>query len=138
MVLTTDKTSLGAIVNSPECGISVEHNAYSYAKELQRLMENTNEVQERGAKSLEFARLNYDMEIHIERLISIYQDVIKMHSDDAAPESELIINQLVKYNKDYRKKSVLKKICSRMKSALYQIRYFFRRFIFTLLVNLYK
>jgi glycosyltransferase involved in cell wall biosynthesis len=110
MVLTTDKTALNVIVNSPECGIAVEHNADAFSDEMQRLMENADEIQERGKNSLAFAKVNYSIESHIQNLIDIYNDIIRVYEKNVRFEKALIIDQLIKYNIDYKKKRLLKRI----------------------------
>jgi glycosyltransferase involved in cell wall biosynthesis len=103
MVLTTNKTALCVIVNSPECGISVEHDADAFTEKLQYLIENIDEMRERGKRSFEFARANYDLKTHIEKLMAIYMDIIRRHS--LLPVNKLIIDQLIKYSDDYYRES---------------------------------
>ena len=101
MVLATKNTALADVINHPDCGIAVEHNAEIYTKELQRLLDNMDEVKERGNKSLDFAKSTYRNDLFFSRSKDIYTDVIRQHtlntSDSEAKNIALVISQLKKY-----------------------------------------
>lgn len=94
-VLATKGTALEEVINAPECGITVEHNVEAFAKELQRLIDNPNELKERGLKSLDFAKANYNKDIYVKRIIEVYNEVINNHKTDES--IDLVLNQLIKH-----------------------------------------
>jgi glycosyltransferase involved in cell wall biosynthesis len=102
MVLATKGTALESIINHPDCGIVVEHNMETYLNELQRLIDNTDEIKQRGEKSYNFAKKTYSEEIFYEGILNIYNKVLK-HYSSCVTESdkvniESVISQLKKYN----------------------------------------
>jgi glycosyltransferase involved in cell wall biosynthesis len=103
MVLTSKGTALESVINSPACGIAVEHSTVSYTSELQRLINNVDEVEERGRKSFEFAQKYYNQDTFIKELINVYEEITADYIKNSlnTDNSELIINQLLKYNKNY-------------------------------------
>jgi glycosyltransferase involved in cell wall biosynthesis len=118
MVLSTKGTALETIINAPECGIVVDHNVNDYAKELQRLVDNSTEVKERGKKCLEFAKNNYNQDVFLGSLINIYKKVIETYNNQN--KEALIISQLMKYQNNYKitKLSVIKESLKQMFYAL--------------------
>jgi glycosyltransferase involved in cell wall biosynthesis len=108
MVLSTKGTAIEHVINSPVCGIAVEHKFESYADQLQILINNLDEVKRRGEKSLDFAKEHYDQTEYIKKTIKIYEENIKKHFDCFGSDSgiKLTINQLLKYNQDYQKEIV--------------------------------
>lgn len=95
MVLSIEGTSLPDVINATECGIAASRNADEYAKELQRLIDNPSEIEQRGLKSLEYARQNYNHEVYVERIINVYKEVIANHKLD--DESKHVLEQLKKH-----------------------------------------
>jgi glycosyltransferase involved in cell wall biosynthesis len=94
MVLALTGTALPDVINSPECSIAVEEK--DFANELQRLTDNPHEIIERGQKSLVYAKIHYNKDIYVNRMIEIYKEVIANHvSDDSA---KLILEQLKKHH----------------------------------------
>ena len=89
-------SALKDIINSPECGLSVDEGKYS--EELQRLLNTPEEIMERGEKSLKYAKRIYSKESFIENIIKVYKEVIDAHNLDN--ESKLILEQLKKYLKN--------------------------------------
>jgi glycosyltransferase involved in cell wall biosynthesis len=94
-VLSIKNTSLEDVTNAPECGICVEKEEYAF--ELQRLIDNCSEIKERGKKSLDFARNNYNKDIYIDKLIKIYQYTID--SFDIDNDAKVVLEQLNRYAK---------------------------------------
>ncbi|MFH0976558.1 MAG: glycosyltransferase [Spirochaetota bacterium] len=92
--LATTGSALPEVINAPDCGIAVDESEYS--SELQRLIDNPEEIEERGRKSLEFAKKNYDKDIYLDRIIEIYKEVIANHKIDESVK--LIIQQLLKHS----------------------------------------
>lgn len=98
LALEGEGTALPDIINSPQCGIAVKEEEYT--EKLQYLIDNPNEIIERGKKSLEFARENYNKDIYVDRIINVYKEVINNHKIDDT--HKLILNQLYKYMNDYK------------------------------------
>jgi glycosyltransferase involved in cell wall biosynthesis len=121
MVLSTKGTALETIINAPECGIVTAHNHNDYADELQRLLENDVEIKERGKKSFEFAKNNYNQDVFIEKLINIYKNVITEYKMNRIVDT-LTISQLMKYQNNY-KTSKLSIINASLKHIYYAIKY---------------
>lgn len=93
MVLVLPGTSLPDVINAPECGIAVE--ASSYANELQRLLDQLDEMRRRGDRSLLFARENYSKHVYIDRMLDVYHDAISSHRQDDG--ATYVLDQLKKY-----------------------------------------
>lgn len=102
MVLALEGTSLPDVINSPNCGIACKEEEYS--RVLQRLVDNPDEMIERGKKSLEFARKNYNKDVYIDRIIEIYKEVIASHKTDES--ADLILEQLSKHCSNYTPKQI--------------------------------
>ena len=102
MVLATKNTALEFTINHPHCGIAIQYDAESYTKELQRLLNNENEIKLRGNQCYEFALANYSYDIFFSGLINIYKDVEKKYINyifDSEKEIiELVISQLETYS----------------------------------------
>ncbi|MCL2295437.1 MAG: glycosyltransferase [Spirochaetes bacterium] len=113
MVLTTKNTALEYTTNHPDCGFAVEHNATIFTQELQRLLNNMDEVKKRGKKSHEFVQNTYRQEVFFTNLLCIYKETIeKHHLSLAVNEKEnmnLVVSQLCKYNNDYQNISIVSK-----------------------------
>ncbi len=86
-------TALPEVIDSPNCGLSVEEKEFS--KELQRLINHPKEIELRGRKSYEFAKKMYSKDRYIKKMLDIYKDVMKEHVLNQ--EAELILQQLKKY-----------------------------------------
>lgn len=93
LALNCEGSALPEIVNSPISSLAVDEK--DYAKELQRLMKNTDEIRERGKKSLDFAQKKYNKDIYVKKIIEIYKEVIDNHHLDDS--SKLTEEQLEKY-----------------------------------------
>lgn len=92
-VLALEGTALPDVINSPECGIACKEEEYT--EKLQYLIDNPNELIERGRKSLEFAKENYNKDVYVERIIEVYKEVMSNHKID--DRYKFILNQLDKY-----------------------------------------
>ena len=90
-------TAVSEVINSPFCGLAV--NEENYGVELQRLLNNTDEIIERGKKSEFFAKDNYSSSVYIKNMINIYNEVINEHKVDVS--SALILSQLEKNENNY-------------------------------------
>jgi len=105
MVLATKNTALEKVINHPECGIAVEHNAEIFTNELQRLLNNMDETKERGERCLEFAKNTYLNDVFFLNLVDIYKDTIERFKnrtlDSTTKDTDLILSQLKKYHIDY-------------------------------------
>lgn len=93
-VISIKGTSLESVTNAPECGICCEKEDFS--NELNRLINNADEIKLRAEKSYQYAKENYDKEVYIKRMIEIYQDIIKNHKIE--PEWQDVLGQMEKYN----------------------------------------
>jgi glycosyltransferase involved in cell wall biosynthesis len=96
--LVTPGSVVPEVINAPVCGIAV--NKRKYISELQRLIEHSNEIEERGRKSLEFARKNYNKDIYVEQMIEMYKEVIDNHKADESVK--LKIYQLLQHLNNQR------------------------------------
>lgn len=92
-VLALEGTALPDVINSPECGVACKEEEYT--EKLQYLINNPNEIIERGEKSLKFARENYNHEIYVDKIINVYKEVIDNHKLDS--RHKFILEQLDKY-----------------------------------------
>lgn len=92
-VLALEGTVLPDVINSHECGIACKEEEYT--EKLQYLIDNPNELIERGKKSLEFAKENYNKDVYVERIIEVYKEVMSNHKID--DRYKFILNQLDKY-----------------------------------------
>ena len=96
--LVTPGSAVPEVINAPVCGIVVDESEYS--SELQRLIDHSDEIEERGRKSLEFAKKNYNKDRYVEQMIEIYKEVIDNHKTDESVK--LIIQQLLKHSNNQR------------------------------------
>jgi glycosyltransferase involved in cell wall biosynthesis len=138
MVLAIDGTALPYIINAPECGISTKTDAKSYTLELQRLIDNKNEIVERGKKSLEFALKNYSHKIYVQKIIDAYREIISNHKIDGS--AKYILQQLKKnftedifMNISYTE---IKKVQKKKKIAKYKLWRVFYRYFFRIILKL--
>ena len=95
-VLALEGTALPDVINSPECGIACKEEEYT--EKLQYLIDNPNELIERGKKSLDFAKENYNKDVYVERIIEVYKEVMSNHKID--DRYKFILNQLDKYMRE--------------------------------------
>lgn len=79
-VLALDGTALPEVIDAPRCGIAVTES--EYAGELQRLLDHPGELRDRGCRSLDFARKEYNSEVYIDRILDVYRDVMERHKLD--------------------------------------------------------
>ena len=98
-VLSIKGTSLESITNSPECGLSVLSSVFNQA--LRHLVNNVQEIELRGKKSLAFARQYYGKDSYTHNMVKIYKDVIKRHRVYQTEEEKLAMGQLQKYAPKY-------------------------------------
>lgn len=90
MVLALEGTALPDVVDAPHCGIAVGPKAYAH--ELQRLLDNPDEVNARGELSLTFARANYGHQHYVERILEVYR--CAMEDFTMTDTARLILQQL--------------------------------------------
>ncbi|PTY40497.1 glycosyltransferase [Brachyspira hampsonii] len=93
MVIALEGTALTDVINAPECGIVCKEN--EYADKLQYFINNLDEAKRRGELSLKFAKENYNKNLYVNRIIDVYNNVIKEHKVDI--EYQPILEQLNKY-----------------------------------------
>jgi glycosyltransferase involved in cell wall biosynthesis len=93
LALDSEGSALPEVINSPICGLAVSEKIYT--EELQRLINNPEEIIKRSKKSLDFARGKYSKTIYIKEIIKIYKEVINNHHQDDG--SKLVLQQLKKY-----------------------------------------
>lgn len=89
-------TALPEVVDAPKCGIATNRRYEDYSNTIQYFIDNINERELHAENCLKYARLNYQKEIYIERIINVYNEAISKHKK--AVNSDLIINQLKKYS----------------------------------------
>ncbi|MEG1196592.1 MAG: glycosyltransferase [Clostridia bacterium] len=94
MVLATVGSALAETVNAPACGIAVSKE--DFAAELQRLAEHSEEIKERGERSLAYAQAHYSLQNYAEGIKAIYQEVMAKHQPSA--DAELISKQILRYD----------------------------------------
>ena len=84
MVLTIPGTSLENVIDAPRVGVSVEEG--DYPAELSRLLNNREEMVDRGLMSLDLVKERYDSRKYVDGMIRIYKDEIERFriSDDYA------------------------------------------------------
>lgn len=93
-VISIKGTSLESVTNAPECGLCPEKKDFS--AELNRIVNNEEELKLRAEKSYKYAKENYDKDVYVDRIIEVYKDVIKNHQVN--PEWEEVLKQIIKYN----------------------------------------
>ena len=94
-VLSTKGTALESVINSPECGLAVDYDFETYKASLENLINNPDELDSRAEKSYIYAIEHYNKDIHVEKMIKIYEDVIKNFSIDS--KWSKVLEQLIKY-----------------------------------------
>ena len=92
LALESDGSALPEVIDSPNCGLAV--NEENFSKELQRLVNDHEEIIERGKKSLDYAQKNYSKDVFVTEVVKIYEEVMSDHHLDKS--SELILQQLKK------------------------------------------
>lgn len=93
-VISIKGTSLESVTNAPECGLCPEKKDFS--AELNRIVNNEEELKLRAEKSYKYAKENYDKDVYVDRIIEVYKDVIKNHQVN--PEWQEVLKQIIKYN----------------------------------------
>lgn len=107
-VLSTKGTALTDTINAPKCGIATKHDVNDYTKELQRLMDNPEVLKKHNLKSLEYAKKNHSHEVYLDKMISVYKEVMKNHKID--DNAKFVLDQYKKYNRiETRDIKVIKK-----------------------------
>lgn len=77
-IIVFDGTALPEITFAPEVGISTpKQNSVLLGEALQHLIDNPNEISERGKKGREIAEKHYSQEQHLKRIINVYENRIK-------------------------------------------------------------
>jgi glycosyltransferase involved in cell wall biosynthesis len=97
LVLATKGTALEETINSPKCGIAVQKE--NYVNELKRLMENFEEIEQRGKKSMEYALQKYNLDKYLNKIKEIYKETISFHNQDEL--SKEIVSNLKKEMLNY-------------------------------------
>ena len=95
LVLTIEGTAVPGVVNAPDCGVATDRSAAAFGRELQRLLDHPAEVEQRGLKSAEYAKKNFDQDVYTERMLGIYREVIRRHR--LSDEDRLVLEQLRKH-----------------------------------------
>jgi glycosyltransferase involved in cell wall biosynthesis len=102
MILATHNTALECVINHPECGIAVEHNSEIFLNELQRLLDNVDEIKIRGNKSYEYAKAAYCCDNFYTNLLEIYNNTIEQYNTALTKSYKdnicLVLQQLKKHN----------------------------------------
>ncbi len=93
LALESEGSALPEVIYSPVCGLAVTID--NFARELQRLIDDPNEIVERGKKSLEYAQKKYSKDVYVKETMKIYSEVMAEHK--ITKEYELLLNQLKKY-----------------------------------------
>ncbi|MGZ3746160.1 MAG: glycosyltransferase [Pseudobdellovibrionaceae bacterium] len=75
-VVVFKDTSLPEIVGGDEIGFVLEKDAVALARMIDELINNSELRQLRGHKSREFAIKNYDLNIHLKKLLEVYEKTI--------------------------------------------------------------
>lgn len=94
LAINGEGTSLPEVLNSPECGLAVDED--KFADKLEYFINNPEELKARGAKSLKYAKNNYNIETYLNGMIEIYKDVMKEHKVEN--NKKIILEQLKKYS----------------------------------------
>lgn len=100
MVLALDvpSSALPHTIDSPNSGLAVAPHAY--AETLARLLRSPEEMIERGRRSMDFARGEYDYELYVDRTLSLYRDVLDRFS--LSDQARVILEQLRRHSATYR------------------------------------
>jgi len=96
LTINGENTSVPEVINAPECGIAVDEA--DFAGELERLVDSTYEVLDRGNKSADYARVTYSKERYVEQIIGVYDEIVQAHKYDE--DTKLLLEQLRKYAND--------------------------------------
>ena len=92
-VLSIKNTSLEKVTNAPECGVCVDKE--DYFETLVNLINNKDELQLRGEKSLNYALQNFAKEVYIDRMILAYEEIIRTFNP--VRNASLVVDQLSKH-----------------------------------------
>jgi glycosyltransferase involved in cell wall biosynthesis len=82
-VVVFEGTSLPEVVGGPEIGIVIRQSVAELAQAIQHLIDHPETRKERGAKARDFAVKNYDLQLHLDRLLQVYQKTIEKHDHKA-------------------------------------------------------
>lgn len=93
--ITIKGTALSDVVNAPYCGVSVIRNKDAYAQTVEYYIKNDTERQNRARKSMQYARRQFDKEVYLKKIISVYKHTMDSHYMDI--ETKTLLTQLKKY-----------------------------------------
>jgi glycosyltransferase involved in cell wall biosynthesis len=96
LALESDDSALPEVINAPTCGLAVKEEDFSI--ELGRLLSNKNEMRARGVKCAAYAAERYAEDEYLEKMISIYREVISNMQYDE--DTLLLLDQLKKHTND--------------------------------------
>lgn len=85
-------TALPEVVNSPACGVAIERDKEEFLKQVQYFINNPHERNIKAKACLTYARDNYNKEIYVEKIITLYKKVIKQHKKEKS--LNYLLNQL--------------------------------------------
>jgi glycosyltransferase involved in cell wall biosynthesis len=77
-VVVFEGTSLPEVVGGSEIGIVIKQSVAELAQAIHHLIDSPSDLKERGVKSREFAVKNYDLQLHLDRLLKVYQKTIEI------------------------------------------------------------
>ena len=98
LALNVPSSALASTVNSPSCGLAVLEKEYGSALVAQ--LNSPQELLERGLRSLEFAREEYNYEKYISRTLDVYKYAVAQHN--LSKSGSIILNQLKKNSHNFR------------------------------------
>lgn len=76
-IIVFDGTSLEEVTFAPDVGVSVPmKNSDELARALQHLIDNPEERERRGAQGRKMAERHYDENLHVDRMVELYQKVL--------------------------------------------------------------
>lgn len=93
LALDTPMSALPSVINAPHCGIAKQKA--SYVEEVIRLLDHPDEILYRGQKSLEYAKINYNYETYINRIIDVYK--YTMNTFTYSEIAKKTLHQIYKY-----------------------------------------
>ncbi len=100
LALDVPTSALPSTIDSPRSGLAVRPELY--AKTLINLIQSPNEIEERGRRSLSYARETYDQNTYIKRMLDLYHAVM---DDFVISDASLrVLEQLKKHSCNYRKR----------------------------------
>lgn len=99
-------TALPEIVNAPECGVSTKRDKLEFLDNIQYFINNEEEREKRADECLKFAKVNYNKEVYLEKIINVYNETkvkFKITKEDRYLIEQLKAHPILEFNNNPEK-----------------------------------